>query len=218
MDFRNKMMGDLPFKPPREHYYQMTPSQVRRWNLTGGMGNDFYGAFGNKLGIACGLAIAAFSAESTGGSLGDYGRAIWDTGTEMAFSLPFFRVGMSVMGGFGASLGNKMATAATRAGWSGASFLRGVGVYGGLTTGVVTGLGVLMAAEAGIDAATRGHGIIGGILHEGGRVITPELGGNLFDTAASATMRRRSLNAMKTSRFNQRSILGNEAMRLATGY
>jgi len=44
---------------------------------------------------------------------------------------------------------------------------------------------------------------------------TPDFGGNVQDNSYSYTMRQRSLNAIRTSMFNIRAELGNEAIRLA---
>ena len=43
----------------------------------------------------------------------------------------------------------------------------------------------------------------------------PELGGSFKDSQGSMTMRQRSLNAIRTSMFNVRSQLGNEALHIA---
>lgn len=42
----------------------------------------------------------------------------------------------------------------------------------------------------------------------------PELGGNYEDTAEAMTLRQRSLNSIRTSQFNVRNELGNEALRI----
>lgn len=46
---------------------------------------------------------------------------------------------------------------------------------------------------------------------------TPDMGGRFRDSIGAQTMRQRSLNAIRTSQFNIRSEMGNEAVRIATG-
>lgn len=56
------------------------------------------------------------------------------------------------------------------------------------------------------------------IKNTGRRISMPELGGKFYDSQEAQTLRQRSLNAIRTSQFNVRSELGNEAYRLVTGY
>lgn len=106
-----------------------------------------------------------------------------------------------------------------------------VSAIAGARLGMVAGSPVGRFLGAGLPGMSRigtiAGGAVGGILGYGvlsglqamskmGRSWSyPELGGSFIDSAESQTMRARSLNAIRTSQFNIRSELGNEALRLA---
>lgn len=92
----------------------------------------------------------------------------------------------------------------------------GFGLTGGNPIGAAIGAGLGMVAG----------GAAGFQVFEAARTIKsyarkwtmPDLGGQFTDSFEAQTMRARSLNAIRTSQFNVRSELGNESIRLVTGY
>jgi hypothetical protein len=83
-------------------------------------------------------------------------------------------------------------------------------VVGTIAGAVIGGLAGGLAGYSAVDT-------IKWMKHKGRAWTRPDLGGGFRDTAMTQTMRARSLEAIRTSQFNVRSNLGNEAVRLATG-
>lgn len=108
------------------------------------------------------------------------------------------------LAGVGAGLGKGIGSALGRG-------LGGKFVFSKMIGG---GIGMMAGAMIGY----MGIGMLQDMSKKGRRWALPELGGNFVDTKESATMRQRSLNAIRTSQFNVRNELGQEAYRLATGY
>lgn len=85
----------------------------------------------------------------------------------------------------------------------GSRILAGIGGgLGGIAAGIIPYFGVQLIRNISKKAISSS---------------LPELGGTYLDSANLQTMRARSLNAIRTSQFNVRMSLGNEAFRLATG-
>lgn len=99
-----------------------------------------------------------------------------------------------------------------------------------LGQGLGSSLGHMLGGKAGsyvgMGAGFIGGGILGysalsmvqGLAKMGRRWTLPETGGNFQDSVEAQTMRQRALNVIRTSQFNMRSELGNEATRLYMGY
>jgi len=106
----------------------------------------------------------------------------------------------------------------------------------GLLTGPARELGGTIGASIGMNIGgmfgpigSMIGGIAGGMLgyqaidiftsmsEKGRQWSTPDMGGRFRDSIGAQTMRQRSLNAIRTSQFNIRSEMGNEALRIATG-
>lgn len=90
-----------------------------------------------------------------------------------------------------------------------------IGAFIGSIGGPVgAGVGMLAGGALGV----MGVDWIGKAAKMGRRWSMPELGGNFRDSMESMTMRQRALNSIRTSQFNVRNALGNEASFLQLGY
>jgi len=101
--------------------------------------------------------------------------------------------------------------------------LGGIGV--GMAREVGASLGYRIGSSVGGFVGGAVGGVIGGFAIDvplkmakiGRRWSIPDVGGHFKDSEAAMTMRARSLNAIRTSQFNVRSTLGNEAWNLNYG-
>jgi len=192
-----------------DKWYKMSPGQIMGHNLGGaGFWNDALSAV-SPLGVASYFAMdaadenispiesfASLGASTIGGRIGiGVGAASGNV------------IGNFIGGGLSKSLAEKsiIGSATSKSFVSAFGRIAGTALGGGVGALAGTVLGGL-AVDGFKKAVDAGYSI--GL---------PELGYGYEDTQASATMRRRSLMAMKTSRFNSKSVIGNEALRLATG-
>lgn len=84
------------------------------------------------------------------------------------------------------------------------------GPIGSLVGAIVGGVAGAMVGSSMIDS-------IGWMSSKGKQWSMPDVGGNFRDSQMGMTMRQRSLNAISTSQFNVRSLMGNEASHLNFG-
>jgi len=96
---------------------------------------------------------------------------------------------------------------------------QGVGALIGLAVGGPIGAMAfgLAGSALGALAGSQSMNVYDALKIAGRKWTNPELGGGIIDNAATQTMRARSLNAIRTSQFNIRSAIGNEAFYMNTG-
>lgn len=191
---------NLVIKAPNK-FYRMTPGEVFSHNIGPGIYNDFVRSFLSRSGLGFTLGATWFSPHMN---------AAEAIGTQMT-GIVGGRIGMAVGGLSGGKVagffGKKLMNGLRGSSSVETLFTRG-GTLGGAAVGMLAGT---LIANAGLSLLKTAS-------NEGKGLLAPDLGYGYQQTRGAVTARQRSLLAMKTSRFNVRSVLGNEAYRLATGY
>lgn len=193
----------LIIKAPNK-WYKMTPEEIFTHNIGPGVYNDFVRSFMSRAGLGFTLGLTWFDKHKN---------PAMAIGHQMA-NMVGARVGLAVGGLTGGKIASgitKFASKKLFGGKIGSGVIRNIGRGGGL---IGAGIG-MMVFGAAADAA---FGEIDKMSNTGKGLMAPDLGYGYKETRGAVTARQRSLMAMKTSRFNVRSILGNEAYRLATGF
>jgi len=193
----------LVIKAPNK-WYKMTPEEIFTHNIGPGIYNDFVRSFLSRAGLGFTLGLTWFD---------KHHNPAMAIGHQMA-NMVGARVGLAVGGLTGGRIAGGVAKLASKKIFGsrlGPGVIGNIGRVGGLL-----GAGLGMMAFGAVADATFDK--IDEMSNVGKGLMAPDLGYGYKETRGAVTARQRSLMAMKTSRFNVRSILGNEAYRLATGF